>query len=114
MKSFFNETDDDKTIVNGDHSKHDQFRIQNSKSRKHQIQPNTTSSDEINGRDNEGHLIQWKATRNQRKFKELEVLTREFMAFSLERLDRAAGRDGFVYVTDNGGAGFNQCRYGYE
>ncbi|KAH7639189.1 motile sperm domain-containing protein 2 [Dermatophagoides farinae] len=60
---------------------------------------------EINGRDNEGHLIQWEATRNQRKFKELEVLTREFMAFSLERLDRAAGRDGFVYVTDNGGAG---------
>ncbi|OTF72976.1 motile sperm domain containing 2-like protein [Euroglyphus maynei] len=60
---------------------------------------------EINGRDNDGHLIQWEATRNQRKFKELETVIREFMAYCLERLDRTAGRDGFIYVTDNGGAG---------
>ena len=60
---------------------------------------------EIHGRDMDGHLIQWEATRNQRKFKELETVVREFIAFCLERLDRSAGRDGFIYVTDNGGAG---------
>lgn len=62
---------------------------------------------EICGRDKENHLVQWEVYRNQRSFKEANLLARQFIAHTIERADRAAGEDGFVLVMDVGGAGIS-------
>lgn len=59
---------------------------------------------EINGRDYKGRVIQWESIRNQRKFKELELIARQFVAHNIERLDRMAGPDGFILVSNIDGA----------
>lgn len=60
---------------------------------------------EVNGRDNQGRLIQWEAFRNQRVFKEISDLIKQFLAHCLERVDRLCGESGFVLVIDVNGAG---------
>ncbi|KAF7496655.1 Motile sperm domain-containing protein 2 [Sarcoptes scabiei] len=62
---------------------------------------------EVNGRDHCGRLIQWEAFRNQRKFKELDLIAKQFVAHNIERLDRMAGENGFILVSDLGGAGIS-------
>lgn len=43
--------------------------------------------------------------RNQRTFPELNDITRQFISHCLERVDRTAGEDGFIIITDSNGAG---------
>lgn len=62
---------------------------------------------EINGRDYKGRVIQWESIRNQRKFKELKLIAQQFVAHNIERLDRMAGSDGFILVSNIDGANFS-------
>ena len=60
---------------------------------------------EIYGRDKEERVIQWEAIRNQRSFKELSLIVRQFVAHNMERVDREAGETGFILITDANGGG---------
>lgn len=62
---------------------------------------------EVNGRDRNNRVIQWEVFRNQRSFKEAALFARQFVAHNLERVDRAAGEDGFILVMDTNGAGIS-------
>lgn len=60
---------------------------------------------EIYGKDKSGRVIQWEAIRNQRTFKEINVLVRQFVVHTMERVDRQSGETGFILVTDANGGG---------
>ena len=62
---------------------------------------------EVNGKDREGRVIQWEAFKNQRTFKELHLVSRQFIAHNLERVDTEAGDAGFILIMDTNGAGIS-------
>lgn len=60
---------------------------------------------EVNGEDKEGRIIQWETLSGQKFFKELNLITKQFVAHNLERVDRMAGEKGFINLINSGGAG---------
>lgn len=60
---------------------------------------------EMHGTDREGHLLHWESTRNLIKVNDFTHLEQEFTAHRLEKLDNAAGRQGWALVIDVMGSG---------
>lgn len=65
------------------------------------------SGSEISGRDKQNRVIQLESLKRQHSFKELSEASKMFLAHNIERVDRLAGEDGFILLTDTNGAGIS-------
>ncbi|KAI2799275.1 hypothetical protein RDWZM_001961 [Blomia tropicalis] len=59
---------------------------------------------EFCGRDFDGRAVMWEMIRNAIYFPEMRELTKQFIAFCLEKVDRLGGESGYIIITDARGA----------
>ena len=59
------------------------------------------------GKDKDGRNIQWEKTRNERNISELNLLFRQYIAHTMEKIDVECGSKGVTVITDSNGAGLS-------
>ena len=59
------------------------------------------------GRDKEDRLIQWEKNKTERKISEMNLLTKQFVAHIMEKLDSSEPRKGFTLIADTNGSGIS-------
>ena len=59
------------------------------------------------GTDKKGRLIKWEKTRTERNISELNMLSKQFVAHLMEKIDNEVNRNGFILVSDTNGTGLS-------